>query len=313
MGTNPFLVKCPFISYHIIDKYSDEIIHSSNPDQLSNYFGGNPGEPHYLTPVHFRKEVLDKYYQQPSKYSVEDGYLRCGALWGMTMDNHHAKVVVAWLGDLGRDLPYEEQLHWRGYNIPPSGGISKTFHKRQILAEFADSDHPEHVFKYRYQDLVETCKKELDWPLLLPLSKEDDHFFAAVRVPATDEQKDFDDLVLGLTKILVDSLNEKELNKFIPTAERGEIKGSISRLEKALVVLGVEGYGEHIKFLRDIQNLRSCSTAHRKGSNYQKIAEELGIDSQTLRTVFEGILAKGILYLQFLEGLVKDGYLKTAS
>jgi hypothetical protein len=290
-----------------VDKHGDEIIHSANPDHLSNYFGGNQGAPHYLTPVHFRKEVLNKYYQQSSKYSVTDGDLGCGSLWGMTMDNHHGERVIAWLGDLGRDLPYEEQLHWRSYNIPPVGGVSDTFHKRQILAQFADSDQPEHVFKYRYSDLEKACKTELGWSLLLPLSKEDDHFFAVIRIPATDEQKDFDDLVLGLTKILVDSLNEKELNKFIPTEERGEIKGSISRLQKALAALGVTNYEEHIKFLRDLQNLRSCSTAHRKGSNYRKIAEELGIDNQSLRKVFEEILVKGILYLDFLEGLASSG------
>jgi hypothetical protein len=289
------------------DENGDEITNSSNPDRLSNYFGANPGEPHYLTPVHFRKEVLNKYYQQPNKYSVEDGYFRCGSLWGMTMDNHHVDRVVAWLGDLGRDLPYEEQLHWRSFNIPPSGGVSKTFYKRQILAEFADSDQPEHVFKYQYRDFSETCKEELGWPFLLPLAKEDGHFLEALRIPATDEQKDFDELILGLTKILVDSLNEKELNYFIPASEIGEIKGSIARLEKVLSAKGVAGFEKHIKFLRDLQNLRSSGTAHRKGSNYQKIAEELEIDSQSLRMVFEGILVKSLEFLKFLESLVRSG------
>lgn len=289
------------------DEHGDEITNSSNSDRLSNYFGANPGKPNYLTPVHFRKEVLNKYYQQPSKYSVEDGYLRCGSLWGMMVDNHHVDRVVAWLGDLGRDLPYEEQLHWRSFNIPPSGGVSKTFYKRQILAEFADSDQPEHVFKYQYRDFSETCKKELGWPFLLPLAKEDAHFLEVVHVPATDEQKDFDELILGLTKILIDSLNEKKLNHFIPASDISEIKGSIARLERVLSAKGVEGFEKHIKFLRDLQNLRSSSTAHRKGSNYQKIAAELEIDSQSLRMVFEGILVKGIGFLKFLEGLVRDG------
>ncbi|OPY16403.1 MAG: hypothetical protein A4E74_01870 [Syntrophus sp. PtaB.Bin075] len=289
------------------DEHGDEITNSSNPDRLSNYFGANPGEPNYLTPVHFRKEVLNKYYQQPNKYSVEDGYLRCGSLWGMTMDNHHVDRVVTWLGDLGRDLPYEEQLHWRSFNVPPSGGVSKTFYKRQILAEYADSDQPEHVFKYQYRDFSETCKEKLGWLFLLPLAKEDAHFLEALRIPATDEQKDFDELILGLTKILVDSLNEKELNHFIPASEIGEIKGSIARLEKVLSAKGVAGYEKHIKFLRDLQNLRSSGTAHRKGSNYRKTAEELEIDSQSLRMVFEGILVKGIELLKFLEGLVRSG------
>ncbi len=235
-----------------VDEHGDEITNSSNPDRLSDYFGANAGEPNYLTPVHFRKEVLNKYYQQPNKYSVEDGYLRCGSLWGMTMDNHHADRVVAWLGDLGRDLPYEEQLHWRSFNTPPSGGVSKTFYKRQILAEFADSDQPEHVFKYQYRDFSETCKEALGWPLLLPLAKEDAHFLEVVHIPATDEQKDFDELVLGLTKILVDSINEKKLNNFIPRSGAREIKGSISRLEKVLCLKGVAGFEKHIKFLRDL-------------------------------------------------------------
>jgi hypothetical protein len=93
-----------------IDENGDEISYTSNPDALANNFGANPHAPKYLTPVHFRKQVLDKYYQQPSKYSVEDSLLRCGSLWGMYLDNHHHDKVCAWLGDLGRDLSYEEQL-----------------------------------------------------------------------------------------------------------------------------------------------------------------------------------------------------------
>ena len=74
------------------------------------------------TPVHFRRQVLDKYYQQPGKYAVDDSLLRCGRLWVMAIDNQHDDKVCAWLGDLGRDLPYQERLHWRAHNIPPLGG-----------------------------------------------------------------------------------------------------------------------------------------------------------------------------------------------
>ncbi len=51
-----------------VDENGEEITYTSNPDELADYFGANPEAPHYLTPVHFRKQVLDKYYQQPSKY-----------------------------------------------------------------------------------------------------------------------------------------------------------------------------------------------------------------------------------------------------
>lgn len=66
---------------------------------------------------------------------------------------------------------------------------------------------------------------------------------------------------------------------------------------------------DYVKFLRDLQNLRSSGTAHRKGSNYRKIAEELGIDNQSLRVVFDGILVKGIQLLRQLKDLVESGAL----
>lgn len=245
------------------DQNGEEITFSSDPDALANYFGANPEAPNYLTPVHFSKQVLDKYYQQPSKYSVEDSILRCGYLWSMYIDNHHDDQVCAWLGDLGRDLPYKEQLHWLSHNMLPKGKISKTYFKRQIMAQFTDSDRPEHLFGQQYHKLAMACDECLGWQMLLPLAKDDEHHIQSVRVPATDEQRDFDELVLGLTKILIDSLNEKSLNKFIPAEKRGSIKGSIARLETALHNCGFEDYGEPILFLRKLQNLRSTSAAHR--------------------------------------------------
>lgn len=225
----------------------------------------------------------------------------------MMMDNFHDDRVVAWLGDLHRDLPYEEQLHWRSHNVPPSGGVSQTFFKQQILAEFADSDQTDHLFKEQYHTLSECCKKELGWQFLLPLAKNDAHFLETIRIPATDEQKEFDELILGLTKILVDSINEKKLIQLLPVSARREVKGSITRLETVFSLKGVTGYDEHIKFLRNLQNLRSSSSAHRKGTNYLKIAAELQMDSQALRVVFNGILIKGTEFLKFLNDLISSG------
>ena len=245
-----------------VDENGEEITHTSDPGALANYSGA---------PVHFRKRVLDKYYQEPSKYSVEDSVLSCGYLWGLNIDNHHDDKVCVWLGDLGRYLPYTEQLHWRAHNILPEGGVSKTYFKRQILAEFTDSDRPEHLFRQRYQNLQDTCKKHLGWQLLLPLDTSDEYHFQELRIPATDEQRDFDTLVLSLTKILIDSLNEKYLNMLIPDHQRAELKSSITRLEAVLSSCDAEGAADCVSFLRKLQSLRSSSAAHRKGSNYRKI------------------------------------------
>ena len=128
-----------------VNEDGDEVIYTSNPDELKtpadpgNIRGVHEEAPSYLTSVHFRKKVLDKYYQEPSKYTVEDSILRCGNLWSVYIDNHHDDIVCAWLGDLGRDLPYSEQEHWRQYNISPTGGVSETFFARQLGAQFTNS------------------------------------------------------------------------------------------------------------------------------------------------------------------------------
>jgi len=292
-----------------IDENGDEVFHSSNPELLANNFGSNPGAPLYLTPVHFRKQVLDKYYQRPSKYSLEDDILRCGCLWNMDLDNHNDDKVCAWLGDLGRDLPYEEQLHWRADNIPPTGDMSDTFLQRQIYAQFTASDRPEHVFQSLYEELTEACEECLGFPLLFPLGADDMHHFQCLHVPSTDEQKDFDELILGLAKILIDSLNKKQLERLIPDDQKEELKHSISYLEAAFAACGITEAENHMVFLRRLQSLRSSGPAHRKGKKYRKIATKFGIDSQNLRSVFSGILRKATEFLKFLIDVVHSAKL----
>ena len=288
----------------------DEITYTSNPDVLANNFGANPNAPHYLTAVHFRKQVLDKYYQQSSKYSVGDAILWCGSLWCMDLDNHLDDKVCAWLGDLGQNLPYREQLHWRQYNIPPDGQVSETYFRRQILAQATDSDRLEDLFKRSYRELERTCEEYLGWQLLLPLTREDEHHFQGMRVPATDEQSDFDGLVLSLAKILIDSLNEKQLNKLISVEQRHDLKGSIARLEVALGSCGVRDAADYISFLRNLQQLRSSAAAHRKGTEYRKVANDFGVADQSLRAVFAEILRQAVDLLDYLTGVVRSNQMR---
>ncbi len=294
-----------------VDENGDEMSFTSNPDALANYFGANPEAPHYLTLVYFRKEVLDKYYQQPGKYSVGNSLLSCGSLWCMPLDNDHDTKVCAWLGDLGQNLPYAEQLHWRSCNIPPQGSVSKTYHQRQILNMATDSDRPEHLFKRRYHELQKACDECLGWPLLLPLDPEDKHHLQSMRVPATDEQGVFDNLVLGLTKILIDSLNEKQLKKLL-SAEQASLEGGIARLEAVLLSRSFTGAADHVSFLRRLQDLRSSAAAHRKGRKYRKIAKDFGVEGQGLRIVFAEILHRAAVLLDFLIGVVRSNELRTS-
>lgn len=287
-----------------LDEDGESISCSSNPAE----FYKHPRKPDYLTPIDFKKSVLDKYYQQPSKYKVEDGYLRCGTLWGLMMDNHHADKVTVWLGDLGRDLPESEHLHWKAHNIPPKGGPSETFFRRQILAQFADSDRAEHNFVHAYESLNDASSKTGAFRFLVPLAAEDEHHLISLRIPATDEQKEFDELILSLTKVLIDYLNEKDLRKLLnpDNTERLE-PGSINLLERVFIDQQIDGSKEHIAFLRQLQELRSKGSAHRKGKEYKKLVGALKADKRSLRALVEGLLRDGTNFVEYLQAIVESG------
>ena len=301
-----------------VNEDGEEINYTSNPNELktpadpANIRRVDEDAPSYLTPVHFRKKVLDKYYHEPSKYTVEESILRCGSLWSVYIDNHHDDIVCAWLGDLGRDLPSNEQEHWRQYNIPPTGGVSKTYFARQIEAQFANSDRSEHVFKQRYDDLQKVSQTHLGWHWLLPLHTADAHHLQSLRIPTTDEQQNFDGMVLSLAKILIDSLNEKSLRQLIPCEKQEEFKdkSGIALLEAALNLNNLEGADIHIDFLRKLQNLRSSGSAHRKGRKYSKIAEYFGVENQSLRHVFANILNNASDTLDYFIILVNSGRIR---
>ena len=120
-------------------------------------------------------------------------------------------------------------------------------------------------------------------------------------------------MVQSLTKILIDSLNEKALNALIPPDQPAGMKSGISRLESVFRARSVSDFETHIIFLRKLQDLRSSGVAHRKGGNYRKIADEFQVDSQNLRTVFSGILAKALDVLNFLISVVESGALGRTS
>ena len=283
--------------------------YTSRPNALANFFGANPDAPNYLTAVFFRDGVLDRYYQSPSRYSVETGFLRCGHEWGLPIDNHHGGKVCAWLGDLGK-IPNGEQFHWRAHNIPPSGGPSDTFLQNQIEARATDSKRPIFLFNKSYGNLQKSCVTHLGWHLLRPLISEDSHHLKALRIPSSNEQREFDELVLSLTKILIDSMNIQELKKIIRRKDADGAMPGISLLESVCERLGIEDYIIHVECLRKLQKLRSSGVAHRKGKDYRKIAEEYGIEECNLRAAFSTILQHATDFLDFLVSVIDSRQFK---
>ena len=280
-----------FIDFIIgVDENGKEITHTCNEDKLADFFGKNEGAPYFLTPVFFSKDVLTKYYAQPNKYSVEDGYLRCGGMWGLRMDNNHSEHVMAFLGDLGH-LSYKEQLHWKSFNIATKGKISHTAWSRGFMAQFVDPEKSDLFFKQKLISFQKKWEDKFGWKLFLSLDKSDEHYFKSLHIPLTNEQKEFDEQVLSITKILIDSLNEKELTRNL-TIKKVNQKG-LDKLETFLLSKGMR-FNSMMEFLRNLQTLRSTGVAHRKGKKYDKVKNFFEIEKKDLSVVFDDILIKCI-------------------
>jgi len=300
---------CGYWPYDNIDRqYEDFIIgldsngvqksYNSNPEKLNNWFDANPDAPMYLTPIFFSRDVLKKYYDAPVRYSVEDGILRCGTKWALYIDNQHDDYVSAYLGDLGRDLPdFQEQQYWRRHNIAVDGSLSNSKWKRDFMSQFTAPDSPIFLFQNEYRAVNDDFIKEFGWPLFLPLHGDDVYNFSGLRLPLSNEQPEFDSLVLGLVKVLIDSINEEQIKLKIPEG----ITGSISRLEKWMELSSVVKYQVHLKFLRNLQQLRSRSAGHRKGSGYEKIMSDLSIDHNNLKDGYKSLVVKSTGFLAFLK------------
>ncbi len=181
--------------------------------------------------------------------------------------------------------------------------MHKYNHRPQIIeAKFTDPEQPDLYFKHKFEAFQEVWFKKFGWYLFKPLSEEDCYHFKSLHIPITNNRKEFDEQILSLTKILIDSLNEKELAKGI-SIEKENPKG-IDKLEGFLNSKNVH-FKNIIEFLRNLQSLRSTSVVHRKSKkskDYQKILNYFYFDNKELQEIFRDILTKAICILNSLEG-----------
>ena len=283
-----------------VDADGNNVLHTCDPDVAD--YGGTKGGAHFLMPVVFRREVLKKYYEHPEKYHVDDGYLSCGSLWGLNIDNDAAEHVTVFLGDLGQSLTYEEQLYWKSFNIAPQGGgkdLSDVAIKRALHGEFADPWSPDLRFKAALTEFQEAWEARHRWQLIRNLRDEDAHVIKRLRMPLTPSSAEFEDQVLSLTKLLVDSLNDKELARELGGALKDE--KSIAKLERFLSAKAYPQVRRDIDFLRLLQDARSGTAAHRKGDAYKKLSQRLGLTSKPAAEVFGELLTSAVAMLEDMQ------------
>jgi len=271
-----------------VDEYGNSVKFSCNPEKLI-YYNVHKAGISYETRIFFKREVLEKYYRDYKKYSVFEDALKCGNSYKLPFKIENKKYIGVLLGDLGNILTYDEQLYWKSFNVAPDW----------IYKENSDNKTPnDFLFLREFEDFQKMWIKKHNWYLFKPLSEKEEYHIKTLHIPFADNQNEFDEQVRGLVKIIIDSVNEKELKKII---NKPEIKGSISVLEEYLKQKNLKNYEKHIVFLRKLQTLRSVSIAHRKGKQYEEISKYFKIDKKPLEYVFTGILHNIIEFIKFLK------------
>lgn len=292
-----------------------EIVMTCDENQLPNLFTRKGDEYWTLTPVYFCSEVLDKYLANSDRYFVGDAYLSAPS-WGMKMDNDRSDgFVVVFLKDLG-DLPFEEQQHWRKYNVvPPAAGLSDTAIMRSFWGVPTNpSVDPSLVFKQQYNELGKKWNAKYGWDLIKPLSVDDEKDFNNLH-QMTDENnlKDFTYQILTLTRSIIDSLNEKELMNHLDVTNtdylnylaghEGKMDGSLLRLEWYLRTRGGYDAGM-LTYLRKLQSYRSKNAAHRRGTSdkeMQKLERFFGLDKSSQKEALDNIFRQLAGYMEYLK------------
>ena len=266
-----------------VNENGENIEYTCNEDFLSSYFT-DKGAPHFLTAVYFNKSVLLRYYSEPKRFTVTSHHFSCLSLWGIDIDITKEGLVQVWLGDLGR-LPYNEQLHWKQYNVQPRGTISKYRFEADFEAKFSAptvEESPMSYLKSAYNELNALAEKMFGGSMFLELTENDDHYLKTLRVPLTEEWKEFDEQIQAMAKIFCDSINVKLLETVSgEKIDNKEIKGSISLLYVVLEKFGIskEDINATIEALQAIQTIRSTGAAHRKGEKFEQSLEKYKLNN----------------------------------
>ena len=232
------------------DEDGKEVFMSCEENRMPNLFTRQGDDPYSLSPVFFKRDVWSRHSQ-----AVEN---------------------------------------WKSFNVLPSphSSYSITTLCRWFAGTPTDcSVAPDLVFKKLYAKVNDKWKTKYGWSLFKELATDDQYHFESLHLMGQDnDQKEFDGLIQSITKLLIDSLNEKQLvnaidstnsdvEKFLTEKKVKEhspsnIQGGITKFECFLISEQAQN-SDLVKLLRKVQELRSSTVAHRKSTKLDTKTKEL--------------------------------------
>jgi hypothetical protein len=219
----------------------------------------------FMTPVFFRAEVLERYYQDPSTYRVDDDIVRGGRHWALPIAPTDRNTVQAWLGDVN-GLPVSVQRHWAEFAIPDQG-VPEWRLRRELLAEFSDAREqgPVADLKRAIAAVNAAAEEQFGEALFAPVEEAHVEAVRTMRVPANSSFAAFNEQVRTLALLVVDHLS----SRFLDAADApADDTGTLNRLARLLATLSGESFEQakdRIGGLYAVQSVRSNVASHRTG------------------------------------------------
>ncbi len=282
-------VEHPSFIYGMNHETGEPLTHTCEPDRLGSYFDEDGTRLHYLTPVYFKREVLQPYAAEPSKYLIAGSRLSCLNLWGVEFSFNSAGLVEVYLGDIGEKLPPEEWGHWRTYNVPPEGKMDEGRFRRDFLNQWASSKDPAGDLRRARANVRAASKTFLGKPLWKDLNSETKAEFESLIGPLTDDPAGLGGSLLLLTKVFVDGIEPEPLKAYLKEKEVNE--RSLSLLRRFADELG--DAADVTAILKELQSFRSKGgIAHLAGSNAKKARVSLEIEDLSNLQAFESIATR---------------------
>ena len=212
----------PTFIYGLDADTGQPLSHSCDPRKLGTYFDKDGSRLHYLTPIYFKREVLQPYASEPNRYRLSSTRLSCLDLWGVAISFNSTGLVEVYLGDLGRDLPSDEWGHWRSYNVPPQGKMDEGRFRRDFLNQWADSKDPTGDLRRARESAARVSARLLGVPIWRPLTGDIKAEFDSLIGPLADDPASLGQPLLVLTKALVDGIDPTPLKSSLPSFEKGD-------------------------------------------------------------------------------------------
>ena len=277
-----------YTSFIAIDwrNYKTEEV-TTDPKGTTNYFEAkNNSLPFEVSPAFFRAEVLAKYKADRDKYTINEAarFITCRGAWELkSYDVNEAGQVHAYICYL-RNLPYQEQLHWKSHNEEPKGTISNRAYENDFEGTWSSRITALERILYT---LRKWFKMRPDWWQI-----QDESLLLQVNTPISNSKDEWAQAFLALSKAVIEGFQTKPIRALLCKENI-----SFSKEDRTLVLLGklvaskvpADGLPNGLKGLRTAQQIRSKVQSHSQGTEAYNMARNALVERGTYRGHFEHI------------------------